>query len=639
MHGDFSFARLDFAAVKDAALSGLVWLDPPARRLEAWTLDEVKTVLDQAHACAREGAWVMGFVRYEAAPALDPALEVPLAEGPSDWPLAGFAIWHTPPQSVQSPGVAASWAQHLSMAKPWVWGDLPSPAALSRDVGRIHEAIVNGEVYQVNLTARLHGSTVGDATGLVERSLVDDCGLYDRMLKSQPQAYGLFLPWGRAGSILSASPELFFDWGGSDGAEVLCRPMKGTAPRDADPQADEDSARRLKASPKERAENLMIVDLLRNDLSRLAQTGSVQVEDLFQVRSWPTVWQMTTDVRAKTRPDLRLSDVFSALFPCGSVTGAPKQMAMKKIAELETESRGVYCGAVGVMLPGGRVIFNVPIRTVVSGEHPRCGIGSGITLDAQSDAEWHEWQVKRGFLDQASGSWALLETLGLRLEGGQCHMPTLDQHLERMQAAARHFWGAPVQDLSARCLQAAQQWRERLPQASSLPGEVAHDLKATALKYRVRITVDAQGHLDWQAQPMPDAGGAPEAPWNWVLATRPMPDRLRDFIFHKTTWRPHYSVWETLAQDRGVQEVLLFNEQGQCTEFTRGNLAYRWEGQWYTPPVHCGLLPGIGRQNALSAGQLRERVLPLEELKAVEALAFINDLRAWVPVSTQAALG
>lgn len=262
-------------------------------------------------------------------------------------------------------------------------------AAFDAAIARIHAAIAAGDCYQINYTAQLAGRLLGDAQAL-----------FAALRRAQPGGYVACLDDG-VEQVLSVSPELFFDW---DGERILTRPMKGTAARGATPAQDAALAQAMRASPKERAENVMIVDLLRNDLSRIAVAHSVRVPRLFHAEQLPTVWQMTSDVEARTRPGIGLADVFAALFPCGSITGAPKRQAMRLIRELEPGPRGIYCGAVGVVRPGsapGRVhaTFNVPIRTVVvRGDELRCGIGSGITADARAEAEWQEWAAKRAFL-------------------------------------------------------------------------------------------------------------------------------------------------------------------------------------------------------------------------------------------------
>jgi para-aminobenzoate synthetase/4-amino-4-deoxychorismate lyase len=271
--------------------------------------------------------------------------------------------------------------------------------------------------------------------------------LFQALQRAQPGGYAAFLDTGDE-QLLSVSPELFFEW--REG-RLLTRPMKGTAPRGSNPEDDAAQAQALRRSPKERAENVMIVDLLRNDLSRIAEPFSVNVPRLFHTEALPAVWQMTSDVEARTRAGCTLADVFAALFPCGSVTGAPKVRAMRAIRELEAGPRGVYCGAMGVLRPGGGATFNVPIRTVsLRGKEARCGIGSGITSGSVAEAEWQEWRHKRAFLERASAPFEILETLAL--EAGR--LRNLDEHLARMEATAAHF-GTPWDAMQLHaCLQA-----------------------------------------------------------------------------------------------------------------------------------------------------------------------------------------
>ena len=289
----------------------------------------------------------MGYVRYETAPAFDPALITHAADGP----LVCFAVFD---EAMPWPTLRPD--QHEAPHSTADWHDSLTRADFERNVERIHEWIRDGEVYQINYTTQLRSQLSGDALAY-----------FHALHRSQPGGYGVYLDT-RQGiqdapgeRVLSVSPELFFDW---RAGSITTQPMKGTASRGLDPAADKNAAERLRHSEKERAENLMIVDLLRNDLARIAQTGSVEVPALFELHALPTVWQMTSTVRATPRAGLSLSDVFAALFPCGSVTGAPKVRAMHQIAQLESEPRGVYCGAVGVLAPGGRATFNVPIRTV-----------------------------------------------------------------------------------------------------------------------------------------------------------------------------------------------------------------------------------------------------------------------------------
>jgi para-aminobenzoate synthetase/4-amino-4-deoxychorismate lyase len=434
-------------------------------------------------------------------------------------------------------------------------------------------------------------------------------GLFAALQRAQPGGYAAYLNTGEYGQVLSVSPELFFDW--RDGA-ILARPMKGTAPRGATPAEDAALAAGLSSSPKERAENVMIVDLLRNDLSRIAQPHSVQVPHLFATQALPTVWQMTSDVVARTRAGCSLSDVFGALFPCGSVTGAPKVRAMQMIAALEPQPRGVYCGAVGVVQPGGAATFNVPIRTVtlgapklgadaLQGLQARCGIGSGITADATAQGEWLEWQHKQAFVHRASSAFSLLETLALE-DGVLRDAPA---HLQRMQQAAQHFaypWQADhVQAVLAQLLQ-------------------QHPHGA----WRVRLLLDARGQASSEAYALE----ASPAQVQLQLAKTPLELAHSEFVRFKTTRRAHYDAFAPTTP--GVFDTLLWNAAGQITECTRGNIAMLLDGQWVTPPLHCGLLGGIGRSNALREGRVVEAVVHVTDLPRVQAYAFVNSLRGWL---------
>ncbi|MBI2733914.1 MAG: chorismate-binding protein [Aquabacterium sp.] len=534
--------------------------DRPVHWLVAHDPTQVPGLLDAAHAHAKAGRWCVGWVAYEAAPGLDPHL--PVKALPPGQPYAVWAVF--------------------DHADPWDGSEvLPAPASL----------------WPYFLALR----------------------------RSQPNGYGLMLDARAAcrapGAVLSVSPELFFDW---DGHTLTTRPMKGTAARGLDAQADAEAAAHLRSSVKERAENLMIVDLLRNDLSRVAEVGSVKVPSLFDVQALPTVWQMTSTVTAQSRAGVRLSQVFAALFPCGSVTGAPKRQAMHHIARLERSARGVYCGAVGVMAPRGRVTFNVPIRTVCVHTPPppapwsaHCGIGSGITLDATAPGEVAEWRAKSAFLHRADEPFHLLESL--RLDAGQ--IARLAHHLARLQGSAHHFgWGWDAS------------WLARTQAALDAVAQ-AHPQGV----YKLRLLLDEKGHVDVQASPLSGPGSIAQntppaddtAALQVVLATRPMPD-ADDFIRHKTTRRQAYAGF---APHEGAFDTLLFNRSGELTEFTIGNLAMKLDGRWYTPDLRAGLLPGVMRASLLAQGLLQERRLTLDDLAQAQGIALLNSVRGWLPVN------
>ncbi|WP_408642907.1 aminodeoxychorismate synthase component I [Acidovorax bellezanensis] len=554
----------------------------PREIFAAHALNEVRAVLEAVEAAARAGQWCLGFVRYEAAAAFDPALPTHAADGPLAW----FAAYDQALPWADGEDAAQEAPAHV------VWRSSLTRDAFDQAMAQIHEAIASGAFYQVNYTAPLRGTLQGSPQAL-----------FDALLRAQPGGYAACMDTGEE-QILSVSPELFFDW---DGKHILARPMKGTAPRGATPEEDAALAQELRSAPKERAENVMIVDLLRNDLSRIAEPFSVKVPRLFHTQALPSVWQMTSDVQATTRPGTRLVDVFAALFPCGSITGAPKVAAMRMIQALEPSPRGVYCGAVGVVRPGAdggiQATFNVPIRTVaLRGAQAVCGIGSGITSGALVESEWREWQHKSAFVERASQPFHLLETLALE-DGAWRHLP---EHLQRLQDAAAHF-STPWSSQVTQCLDA-------------LAAEHATGL------WRVRLLLDARGRASAEA-----FACAPTAlPVRLQLADQPLSDRWAhgEFVRYKTTRRAHYDAFA--PTDPAFFDTLLFNEQGEITECTRGNIAALVDGRWITPPLACGLLPGVGRAIALREARVSEAVLRLADLPRVQAWAFVNSLRGWL---------
>ena len=576
----FDFPRHPLAREDGERMRGAFYA-PPSRWLRASTHAELSAVIDAAHQAALAGAWVLGGLRFEAAAAFDAALAV----HPTQQPLAEFAVYDSAPEP---------WPTGLpSAALTSDWQDEQSSADSAARIERIRDWIRAGDCYQVNLTTRLQA-----------RLHADPADLFLALHASQPGGFSLFL---REAGVASVSPELFFDWrpvplpdGSAQTSWLLAaQPMKGTAARGADKVADDAAQGHLRTSEKERAENLMIVDLLRNDISRVAQLGSVRVPRLFELHALPTVWQMTSTITAVSRPGLRLSEVFAALFPCGSVTGTPKVRAMQIIRDLESMPRNFYCGALGLIQPGGVATFNVPIRTVEQdGSALVCGIGSAITLDAEPAAELAEWRAKARFLARAQAPIAALETL--RLDEGS--YLRLDAHLARLQRTAQHF-GLRVSMSKVRAALAIR------------PEGI----------WRVRLTVGALGEITLQHQPLAET---PE-PVVLALADSPIAGD-NEFLRHKTTRREVYQPFVD-AKPTAAFDALLWNEAGELTECCIGNIALLIDSQWLTPGREAGLLPGVLREEMLASGQLREACLTLADLQRAEALAFLNSLRGFVP--------
>lgn len=585
----------------------------PLAVLTARQLPEVAGVLQQVQTFSRAGHWCVGGLTYEAAGAFDAALVT--HPGSPDWPLARFAVydrvqpWPQPiltstPQQIAtqtSSHAAPAWDGQLNRTYP----------DYAERVNRVIAAMAGGECYQINLTEMLQSLSVAMDTAEI-------AAWFARLRRAQPGGYQAWLDWGDQ-QVLSLSPELFFDW--RDG-QLTCQPMKGTASRHAEPLTDSQACQQLKDSPKERAENVMIVDLLRNDMGRIARPGTVRVSKLFEVQALPTVWQMTSTITATTLPEVGLPELFAALFPCGSVTGAPKARAMHWIEQLEQAARGLYCGAVGVVRPGGAATFNVPIRTVtlrkVTPTRPpsdegdgdggdmwqaSAGVGSAITVYADAPSEWQELAAKTRYLERARADFSLLETL--RLEDGEYWL--LPEHLSRMAASAAYFGCVWQPDAVRACLDAVVRGRE----------------DGT---YRVRLTCSPQGDLSAEAFVLlPTAQPVRFNRSSLFLATQ---GRDHEFVVHKTTRRDHYDT--RLLPAPGVFDTLLCNERGEVTEFTRGNLALRLNGQWLTPALACGLLPGTYRAHQLAKGELTEAVLTWPDVQRAEQVVFFNSLRGWL---------
>ena len=570
---------------------GQAWrygFDEPMAVLQAERLDQVRPVLDAVHAHAQAGRWCVGYVAFEAAPAFDDAFVVHASPSPLVW----FAVFDQAQPFPTSAG--------RDVSTPLAHWSIPDGHAartvFEADMAHIHQAIATGEFYQVNYTRVWQG-----------RLLRGSPWAYFNALRcAQPGGYAAYLDTGDV-QVLSVSPELFFDW---DGARLLCRPMKGTAARGDTSQSDEAHAHALRTSPKELAENVMIVDLIRNDVSRIAQPFSVKVPRLFHLEALPTLWQMTSDVCAHTRAGLTWVDAFAVLFPCGSVTGAPKVQAMKAIHALEQEARGVYCGAIGVVRPGGAARFSVAIRTVtVQVKSLRCGIGSGITASATAEGEWREWQHKRRFVLRASEPFELLETFAL--DSG-CVRHAAD-HWARLTQAAAHFgwvWGPSEQAALAQQVQALQKTH-----SSGL--------------WRVRCLVNADGLARLEAFALDPSPPSVRLAW----ARQALVQADSEFVRHKTTRRAHYDA--LTIRSPSIFDTLLYNTAGEVTECVRGNIAAYIKGRWVTPPLVCGLLPGVGRAVALREGRLVEGVIRRDALADVTAWAFLNSLRGWLPATVE----
>jgi len=447
---------------------------------------------------------------------------------------------------------------------------------------RVRRYIADGDIYQANLSFRSRFAFAGEARAL-----------YASLRARSNAAYGAFLDDGER-QILSLSPELFFALA-PDGS-LTAKPMKGTIARGPDPASDEAARAKLAASEKDRAENLMIVDLLRNDLGRIAEIGSVGVEDLFSVETYPTLHTMVSTVRARLKPGADLATIVRALFPCGSVTGAPKIRAMEIIAELEASPRGLYCGAIGHFSPDGAARFNVAIRTLtICGGAGDLGIGGAVVQDSTSQGEFDECLLKARYYEAARTPLELIETL--RWSPGEGFV-RLARHLDRMARSASYFGIA------------FDRARLTLPQGGS------EDM-------RVRLSLNEAGEFHATAAPL----GPPQPRWTYAISPRRV-QSADALAHHKTNWREHL---ETLPD---VDETVFLNERGEVAEGSRSTVFVRRDGELLTPPLSAGILDGCLRSEMLETGACREAVLMPQDLESGEVFLgnSLRGLIAAVPI-------
>lgn len=572
---------------------------------------QMEAALDRVENEVRKGAHAVVVLPYDMAPVFDPALVVrgygkDGAVGVTGW----IGLYAERREAVAGQATVDAGSFSVETWRPSI--TLP---AYVRTVEETRDYIAAGDVYQVNLTFPVEADFSGDPAGF-----------YRAMCRGQGRAaFCAFINFGDT-AILSASPELFFALG-ADGS-LRTRPMKGTRRRGRWSTEDEGLRQQLSDSCKDRAENVMIVDLLRNDLGRISEAGSVVVDSLYDVEAYDTVWQMTSTVRGQAKEETGLHDLFAALFPCGSVTGAPKVRATQIIAGLEHTQRGVYTGTIGYVSPAGKAdarrlsgleaMFSVAIRTVTLDLDSRravAGVGSAITWDSEASAEYTECQDKLRFLSDSgradpAGSapdFELFETLLFEPEAGYY---LVDQHLRRLQASARYFGFS---------CDRARVW-EQLRSAQAGQQSAC----------RVRLTLARDGELDserGEIGPLPTKLTA--------VVARVRVDSEDPFLYHKTTRRHAQTAALVQAGEAGVEEVIMCNERGELTECSIGNLVVERGGRRITPKLACGLLPGTFREHLLELGQIEEGILLETDLCDTDSIYMINSVRRWVPLSVR----
>ncbi len=551
----------------------------PLAVFEARTIEEVLSAIQLIERETKAGRWAVLMLSYEAAPAFDSALKT---HSINNFPLAWAAVFDKPCDTpIKAQG---------SVYRASIWEPQISLEEYANSIQNIHHHIESGDTYQVNYTFPLKCRFEGDAF-----SWYRDLGAM------QEASYCAYLNLGRF-KLLSLSPELFFE---RSKDVLITRPMKGTMPRGRWAEEDEDQASKLSTSIKNRAENLMIVDLLRNDLGKISKIGSVNVYSLFEVERYRTVLQMTSTIESVCRTDVGLFESLQALFPCGSITGAPKIRTMEIIRELEHSPRQAYTGAIGLVKPGGDCIFNVAIRTIVLDSltnEATFNVGGGITYDSTAEDEYNECILKANFLNQRWPEFEIFETM--LLEKGNIFL--LVRHFKRMQSSAKYF--DYLFDDNA---------------IISRLNTISNNHQTG--RWKVRLFLKRDGEIKVNVEEIKSINEK-------VLRVKftAMPVHSKDvFLYHKTTNR---TVYENALQGAGdCDDVILWNEAGEVTESAYANIVLEdLKGKW-TPPRNCGLLSGTFRDELIASGTLQERVIDKEELLQCRSLSLINSVRKWMP--------
>ena len=543
----------------------------PIKEIKTRDLAEVADLLAQVESYQEQGYYVVGYVSYEAAPAFEEKLAVHKS------PLLGaYLLYFTVHDRVETSPIPLTYEE---VDLPSKWQEETSAENYEKAIARIQHHLRQGDTYQVNYTVQLK-----------QDLSANPFAIYNRMVVEQEAGYNAYVDHDEM-AVISMSPELFFE---QNDRELTTRPMKGTTQRGMTDQEDLEQASWLEQDPKNRSENMMIVDLLRNDMNRISEVGSEHVESLCQVEQYSTVWQMTSTIKSQLRPDVDLVEIFRSLFPCGSITGAPKIATMEIIKNLEPQPRGVYCGTIGLLLPNGRRIFNVAIRTIQLHQGKAIyGVGGGITWDSTWESEYREVHQKAAVLYRKQARFQLITTGKI----SQKQLLFEDQHLERLTKASRYF-AFPFDP---------EELRQKIEEECQVCD--SHQ------DYRLRITLSKSGEIELSRQIL-----SPLSP-SFCKAKLCLQeaDLQQAFTYFKTTYRPHLSL--------GKQEIIYHNAAGELLETSIGNLVLKINGKLYTPPIRLGILPGIYRQHLLETGQVEEKVLTVPDLDQAEAVYGCNAVR------------
>lgn len=544
----------------------------PVKILATKLIDDVETILKKVVYYQSQGYYVVGYVSYEAGKAFENNFSV------KTFPLSGkYLVYFTVHSEVKKEPSPLDYEMNITM--PQVWESKTDKDEYEKAISEIRQQIRQGNTYQVNYTVQLHNR--------INSNLFE---LYNRLVIEQDAKYNCYIEHDDF-AILSMSPELFFE---KNGSKLTTRPMKGTVARGINDAQDFRNKHWLANDSKNRSENMMIVDLLRNDMGRISELGSVTVSKLCDIEQYSTVWQMTSTIESQLKKDSSLFDIFNALFPCGSITGAPKISTMSIINQLEPSPRGVYCGSIGICLPhDDRAIFNVAIRTIqVKDDQAIYGVGGGITWDSEWESEYRETCEKSAFLYKSQPTFDILTTAKIT----QKKVIFLKEHTKRLKSSAR-FFGWPFSET------------EFLDKISEL-------LKTLDLSdYRLRVLLHKSGQLSFEVSML-------EAlPSTFLQAKLVQREEACDspFTYFKTSYRPHIP--------NSDKEQVFISSDGYLQETSIGNIILEIDGTYYTPPVEVGILDGIYRKYLIQQGEITERYLTKTDLENADHIYVCNSVR------------
>ena len=565
--------------IHDAKLKHWLCFQNPDEIIQTNSIDQVVRKLQLVNdLITKHQIYGAGFISYEASTAFDSILKTHFS---SSFPLLWFGLYKKP-EIIDLPKPTLAGEYKLN------WTPSVSEEEYHQAISKIKKYISLGETYQVNYTLRLNAPFSGDTWEL-----------FLKLVQAQKADYGAYVDIDNF-AICSASPELFFHL---DDHNLTSRPMKGTAARGLTLVADYDIANQLHFSEKNRAENVMIVDMIRNDIGRIANINTVKVPSLFKVEKYPTVWQMTSTVTAKTTASM--SEIMGALFPCASITGAPKARTMEIIQELENTPRRIYTGCIGFISPQRQAQFNVAIRTVLidkENKQAEYGVGGGIVWDSVSSDEYQECQIKAQVLTLNQPDFSLLETILWQPQNGYF---VLNYHLQRLQDSANYFgFNVNINNVKTQLDQLTKSFYNQ--------------------DYKLRLLLDSQGEIIYETIPLLPVNNQEFVKLG--MCCTPI-DSTNIFLYHKTTNRQVYEIAKAAFPD--CDDVLLWNERGEITETCIGNIVVDLNGELLTPPVKCGLLAGTFRANLLEKCKIREEIITVEMLKYSQRIYIINSVQKW----------